>query len=87
MSLQELHGLACSTFSILLMVGSVAKSLTIDFIGVTFRLFQSVASVTGSVNQILNSHVHMEKFHEMEKNKISVDVIYEHVESYISIHN
>tara|TARA_B100001250_G_C19798558_1_gene789891 strand:- start:265 stop:1884 length:1620 start_codon:yes stop_codon:yes gene_type:complete len=59
-------------FSILLMVGSVAKSLTIDFIGVTFRLFQSVASVTGSVNQILNSHVHMEKFHEMEKNKISV---------------
>tara|TARA_Y100000816_G_scaffold286171_1_gene266899 strand:- start:2069 stop:2914 length:846 start_codon:yes stop_codon:yes gene_type:complete len=59
-------------FSILLTISSVAKSLTLDFIGVMFRLFQSFGGITNSANQILNSHVHMEKFSEMEKNKISV---------------
>ena len=59
-------------FAILLTVSSIARSLTLDFIGVMFRLFQSFGGITNSANQILNSHVHMEKFSEMEKNKISV---------------
>ncbi len=59
-------------FAILLTISSIARSLTLDFIGVMFRLFQSFGGITNSANQILNSHVHMEKFSEMEKNKISV---------------
>jgi ABC-type multidrug transport system fused ATPase/permease subunit len=59
-------------FSALMTVGSVAKAITLDFIGVTLRLFQSLGAITNSINQIINSHVHMEKFNEMEKNKISV---------------
>ena len=45
------------------------KFLTIDFIGVALRLFQSVSTVSTSLNQIINSHVHIEKFYEMEMNK------------------
>ena len=45
------------------------KFLTIDFIGVALRLFQSVSTLSTSLNQIINSHVHIEKFYEMENNK------------------
>ena len=45
------------------------KYLTIDFIGVALRLFQSVSTLSTSLNQIINSHVHIEKFYEMDKNK------------------
>ena len=47
-----------------------AKSISLDFIGVTLRLFQSLSMLTRSLNMINNSHVHIEKFYEMEKNKI-----------------
>ena len=43
------------------------ENVSLDFIGVVLRLFQSLGVVTGSVNKIVNSHVHMEKFHEMQK--------------------
>ena len=33
-------------FSALMTVGSVAKAITLDFIGVTLRLFQSLGSIT-----------------------------------------
>ena len=55
--------------SIILALTSYAKSLTLDFIGVTLRLFQSLSNITTSINQIINSHVHIEKFYEIEKNK------------------
>lgn len=55
--------------SIILALTSYAKSLTLDFIGVTLRLFQSLSNLTTSINQIINSHVHIEKFYEIEKNK------------------
>ena len=55
--------------SIILTLTSYAKSLTLDFIGVTLRLFQSLSNLTTSINQIINSHVHIEKFYEIEKNK------------------
>lgn len=55
--------------SVLLALTSYAKTLTLDFIGVTLRLFQSLSNLTTSLNQIINSHVHIEKFYEIEKNK------------------
>ena len=43
--------------------------ISLDFIGVTLRLFQSLGTVTKSINNVNNSHVHIEKFYELEKNK------------------
>ena len=43
--------------------------ITLDFVAITLRLFQSVGNVAGSTNKIINSHVHIEKFYEIEKNK------------------
>lgn len=58
------------TLSIILGFSAYAKKITLDFIGVTLRLFQSLGNLTSSMNQIINSHVHIEKFYELDKNKI-----------------
>lgn len=47
----------------------IVKILTLDFIGVALRLFQSMSNVSTSLNQIINSHVHIEKFYQLEANK------------------
>ena len=56
-------------FSIILVISNIAKQITLDFVGVTLRLFQSFGQLTGSFNRIINSSVHIEKFYQMEKNK------------------
>jgi len=40
--------------------------LTLDFIGVTLKLFQAVSSVTTTFSNIINSHVHIQKFKELK---------------------
>ena len=40
--------------------------LTLDFIGVTLKLFQSVSQVTITFSNIINSHVHIQKFKELK---------------------
>ena len=57
------------TLSLILTSRIFSKSLSLDFIGVTLRMFQSLGNLTTSINQIINSHVHIEKFYEMEQNK------------------
>ncbi len=52
---------------------NLSKVLTLDIIGVSLRLFQSLGNLTTSVNQIINSHVHLEKFYEIEKNKVAIN--------------
>ena len=56
--------------SILISTNKFGKNISLDFIGVTLRLFQSLGNLTTSINQIINSHVHIEKFYEMEQNKL-----------------
>ena len=46
--------------------------ITLEFIGVTLRLFQSIGTFNGSLNKIINSHVHIEKFYELDKNKLLI---------------
>lgn len=60
-------------FAILLAFFNFARILTIDFIGVTLRLFQSLGAITGSINRIVNSQVHIEKFYLMQKNTNAVN--------------
>ena len=56
--------------TLVLTFSSYAKSITLDFIGVTLRLFQSFGTLTNSVNRLVNSQVHIEKFQQIEENKI-----------------
>ena len=50
--------------SIIVGINNLAKSLTLDFIGVTLKLFQVLGTVTNSINKIVNSHVHLSKLTE-----------------------
>ena len=50
------------------------KLLTLDFIGVILRLFQSFGILTSSLTSLVNSQVHIEKFYELETNKIEQNV-------------
>ena len=61
--------LTFTTLAVLLGFSSLAAKITLDFIGVTLRLFQALGQITNSINQIINSHVHIEKFDQMEQNK------------------
>ena len=49
---------------IIIFFGSI--KLTLDFIGVTLKLFQSVSQVTTAFSNIINSHVHIKRFIELE---------------------
>jgi ABC-type bacteriocin/lantibiotic exporter with double-glycine peptidase domain len=60
------------SLSLILGFSSYAKTITLDFIGVTLRLFQSLGNLTGSTNQIINSHVHIEKFYQLDSNKVEL---------------
>tara|TARA_S200000501_G_scaffold376628_1_gene432135 strand:+ start:412 stop:2031 length:1620 start_codon:yes stop_codon:yes gene_type:complete len=60
-------------FSVLLIFSNLSKNITLDFIGVTLRLFQSIGTFNGSMNKIINSHVHIEKFYELDTNKLLID--------------
>ncbi len=59
--------------SIVVGISDLAKSLTLDFIGVTLKLFQVLGTVTTSVNKIVNSHVHLSKLTELLKNRNDVN--------------
>ena len=60
-------------FSLIIVYGNFSNTITLDFIGVTLRLFQSLGQVANATNKIINSHVHIEKFYEMDKNKLSLN--------------
>lgn len=65
--------LTLTSLSLVLGFSNYASKVTLDFIGVTLRLFQSLGNLTGSMNQIINSHVHIEKFYQLDKNKAIVN--------------
>jgi len=56
--------------SIIISFFSENFTITVDFVGVTLRMFQALGLLTGSLNNIANSHVHLEKFYELEKTNI-----------------
>ena len=39
--------------------------------GVTLRMFQSLASMSNAATQIVNSHVHLDAFYQLERYKVS----------------
>ena len=56
--------------SIILTFSSFSDIITLVFIGVTLRLFQSFSGVSGAANSVINSQVHIDKFYKMEQDKL-----------------
>jgi ABC-type multidrug transport system fused ATPase/permease subunit len=46
-------------------------NITLAFMGVTLRMFQSLASMSNAASQVVNSHVHLDAFYQLEKYKVS----------------
>tara|TARA_B100000029_G_scaffold386982_1_gene382910 strand:+ start:1938 stop:3563 length:1626 start_codon:yes stop_codon:yes gene_type:complete len=59
--------------SLLTVFSNLSKTITLDIIGISLRLFQSVGNLTTAINQIINSHVHLEKFYELEFSKAELN--------------
>ena len=59
--------------SILISFYNFAKLLTLEFIGVMLRLFQTLGNFNNTLNLVINSHVHLEKLNLLERNKIKKD--------------
>lgn len=60
-------------FAVMIGIPRFVGLITLDFIGVTLRLFQSLSSLSRGISQILNSHVHISKLYNIMKNRESVD--------------
>ena len=55
--------------SILIVFFNVASLITLEFIGIMLRLFQTLGNLNTTLNLVFNSHVHLEKLNLLEKNK------------------
>jgi len=60
-------------FAVMIGIPRFVGLITLDFIGVTLRLFQSLSTLSRGISQILNSHVHISKLYNIMKNRESVD--------------
>ena len=54
-------------FLIILNITGLMNKITLDILGVTIRLFQSLSSVTSSLNKVINAQVHIREFMDLEK--------------------
>ena len=64
------------TISLLIVFFEALENLTLEFLGVTLRLVQTLGTFNKSLNMVFNSHVHLETFLSLEQNKIDVDLSY-----------
>ena len=60
--------------TIILTSTNFVKTITIDFIGVLLRLFQSLSALNNGLNLVINSSVHVEELYKLD---ISSPVIFE----------
>lgn len=60
-------------FSVILNIPRFLSRLTLDFLGVTIRLFQSLSNISSSLNQVANSHIHIAEFVKMEKANVNLN--------------
>ena len=57
-------------FAIILNISSITSRLTLDVLGVTVRLFQSLSNISSSLNKVINSQVHIKEFVNLDKKSI-----------------
>ena len=58
------------TISMLFIFTNLTKTITLEFLGVTLRLVQTLGALNTSLNMMINSQVHLSKFIELENNKL-----------------
>ncbi len=61
------------TLSVIIVFFGILKNLTLEFIGVTLRLVQTLGSINNGLNMAVNSYVHLERLREFEDNQILED--------------
>ena len=54
-------------FAFIIVAFNFAKLITLEFLGVVLRFVQALSNLNGSLNALINSHVHLEKLVELEK--------------------
>ena len=60
------------TISLLIIFFGLIKTLTLDFLGVTLRMVQTIGSLINQVNMLINSHIHLEKFIQLDQDKLVI---------------
>ena len=75
--------------SFLFTTTSFVKTISIEFIGVLLRLFQSLSSFNNGLNLVINSSVHVEELYKLNKQSPSVElnnyVINENLEQAVKV--
>lgn len=69
--------IALMSFSTLLIIPRFSFAITLEFIGVTLRLVQSLGNINSSLNMLLGSHVHLEKLIQIKENNQKSNFIFE----------
>ena len=60
---------ATLVFVVVLLNEKILRLITLEFVGVTLRLVQTLGSLNNSLNSLINSQVHIEKLIEFENDK------------------
>ncbi len=58
--------------TIILTSTNFVKTITIDFIGVLLRLFQSLSALNNGLNLVINSSVHVEELYKLDKSSPAI---------------
>jgi len=64
------------TISILVSFFKFANYLTLEFLGITLRLVQTIGNANTGLNMLVNTSVHIEKFIEFENNRLIINKDY-----------
>ena len=64
------------TISILVAFYNFGKYLSLEFLGITLRVVQTIGAANGSLNMLVNSSVHTEKLIQFEQDKLVIDPNY-----------
>ena len=51
----------------------ILKFVTIDFLGIILRLFQSISSLANTFSKIINSYVHIAELEKIDVNKQKIN--------------
>lgn len=63
-------------FALILNFNQIADVLTLAFLGVTIRMFQSLSSISTAINSVVNSQIHVKEFVSLEGNKNTINKSY-----------
>lgn len=62
------------SLSILIIFFGILKNLTLEFIGITLRLVQTLGTINNGLNMAVNSYVHLERLREFSDNEVRTKV-------------